>query len=146
LSATVYRRATHVIPGLTPCGRLLIILPETPETARRIPHAIRLLYMPHLRDTMNWVQPNYTPLTAFTHPFSFPAITSAGVATAFPSLVPSTVLRCASGNTRISCLRGHAATGPCTQRRPGLSCVPPSAGAGRGGEIVASCPGMPSNR
>ena len=108
-------------------------------------HPITVYAQPK-RHTMNWVQPNHTPLTAFTHPFSFPTITSAGVATAFPSLVPSTVLRCASGNTRISCLRGHPATGPCTQRRPGLSCVPPSAGAGRGGEIVASCPGMPSNR
>src|SRR6266567_6195419 len=27
----------------------------------------------------------------------------------------------------------------CSQRRPGLPCVPPSAGAGCGGEIVASC-------
>jgi hypothetical protein len=40
LSATVHRQATHVIPGLAPYGRLLIVFPETAETVRRILHAI----------------------------------------------------------------------------------------------------------
>ena len=40
------------------------------------------------QETMNRVTTHHTPLTALTSPFSFPAITSAGVAT---SLDPTTL-------------------------------------------------------
>jgi hypothetical protein len=113
LSATFHRQATHDIPGLAPLQQATHYVTRNRGNRRHQVRTCHLItvYAPPKRDTMNWVQPNYTPLTALT-PLP-PAVTSAGLATSFTSLALTTLFYAAHPR---KLLTGYAATGPCAQR------------------------------